>query len=74
MKIKRPQRLTRTRIAFENRQKNIVFHQAVRNAQARANLKMERDRLHGMLHTNINPGLKARVWESRNEISGILGD
>ena len=29
MKIKRPQRLTRTRIAFENRQKNILFHQAV---------------------------------------------
>ena len=74
MKVKRPQRLTRTRVAFETRQKNIAFHQALKNAQDRANLKMERDRLHGMLHDSINPGLKARVWESRNEISTLQGD
>ena len=74
MKIKRSKRLTRVRVGYENRQKNIFFHQAVQNAQARSNLRMERDRLHGMLFQDINPGLKARVWESRNEISNILGD
>ena len=66
--------VTKTRVAFETREKNILFHQAIQKAQARANLRMERDRIHGLLHANINPGLKQRFWESRNEISTILGD
>ena len=73
-KIKRPRGYTRTRIAFETREKNIHFHHAVRKAQDRANLRMERDRLTGLLHTNINPGLTRRVHEARGEISTILGD
>ena len=66
--------LTKARVAFETREKNIHFHHAIQKAQARANLRMERDRIHGLLHSNINPGLKQRFWESRNEISNILGD
>ena len=65
---------TRARIAFETREKNLHFHHAVKRAQARANLRMERDRLHGMLHGNINPGLRERVYQARGEISSILGD
>ena len=73
-KIKRPTGYTRTRIAFETREKNIHFRQAVQKAQDRANLRMERDRLTGLLHTNINPGLARRVYEAKGEISSILGD
>ena len=70
---KRPN-LTLTRIAFETRQKNIHFRNAVRTAQDRANLRQERDRLHGMLQTSINPGLREKVYHARGEISSILGD
>ena len=73
-KIKRPTGYTRTRIAFETREKNIHFRQAVQKAQDRANLRMERDRLTGLLHTSINPGLARRVYEAKGEISSILGD
>ena len=72
--IKRPRGYTKNRIAFETREKNIHFHHAVRRAQDRANLRMERDRLTGLLHTNINPGLTRRVYEAKGEISSILGD
>ena len=73
-KIKRPTGYTRTRIAFETREKNIHFRQAVQKAQDRANLRMERDRLTGLLHTNINLGLARRVYRAKGEISSILGD
>ena len=72
--IKRPKGYTKTRIAFETREKNIHFHHAVQKAQDRANLRMERDRLTGLLHTNINPGLARRIYEAKGEISSILGD
>ena len=67
-------RTTRARMAFETRAKNLDFHHAVRRAQDRANLRMERDRLTGLLHTNINPGLRERMTAVRENISGILGD
>ena len=70
--IKRPRGYTKDRIAFETREKNI--RQAVQRAQARANLRMERDRLHGLLHTHINPGLRETIHETKGEISSILGD
>ena len=72
--IKRPIGYTKDRIAFETREKNIHFRQAVQRAQARANLRMERDRLHGLLHTHINPGLRETIHETKGEISSILGD
>lgn len=62
------------RVAFENREKNIMWRRAVQNAQNRANLRMERDRLTGLLHTNINPGLKEKMYQAKGEISSILGD
>ena len=69
-----PKQYTKIRKAFEERQQNILFHRAVRNAQDRANLRMERDRLHGLLHTSINPGLRERVNKAKIDISTILGD
>ena len=65
---------TKARIQFETRAKNIEWHRAMQMTQARANLRMERDRLHGLLHSSINPGLKEKMFEARNEISSILGD
>ena len=38
-----PKQYTKIQKAFEERQQNILFHRAVRNAQDRANLRMERD-------------------------------
>jgi len=73
-RIKRPGNYTRARLAFETREKNIHFSQAVKRAQDRANLKMERDRLHGLLQTSIHPGLREKVYHARGEISSILGD
>ena len=73
-KVKRPRDYTRARIVFETREKNIHFHHAVRRAQDRANLRMERDRLTGLLHTNVNPGLTRRISEAKGDISRILGD
>ena len=72
--IKRPRGYTRARIAFETREKNIHFHHAVRRVQDRANLRMERGRLTGLLHTNANPGLTRRIYEAKGDISRILGD
>ena len=65
---------TKLRVSFENREKNIMWRRAVQNAQNRANLRMERDRLTGLLHTNINPGLTRRVYEAKGDINRILGD
>ena len=62
------------RVQFENREKNIQWRQAVKRAQDRSQLRDERDRLNGMLHANINPGLTRRVYEAKGEISRILGD
>ena len=73
-RIRRPRQYTNIRKAFEERQKNILFHRAVHNAQQRANLRTERDRLHGMLYTHMNPGLTRRVYEAGHSISNILGD
>ena len=38
--IKRPKGYTKSRIAFETREKNIHFHHAVQKAQDRANLRI----------------------------------
>ena len=65
---------TKQRVSFENREKNIMWRRAVQNSQNRANLRMERDRLTGLLHTNINPGLARRVYEAKGDINRILGD
>ena len=73
-KTKRPKRTTRARIAFETRAKNLDFYHSIKRAQDRGNLRMERDRLTGLLHTNINPGLRERMAAVREDISGILGD
>ena len=74
MKGQKKKSYTRMRVSFENREKNIVWRRAVQNAQNRANLRMERDRLTGLLHTNINPGLREKVYSAKGEITSILGD
>ena len=65
---------TKMRVQFETREKNIHWRQAVKRAQDRSQLRDERDRLTGLLHTSINPGLTRRVYEAKGEISRILGD
>ena len=69
-----PKNLTKTRRMFEDRVKNINFRNAIIHAQHRHNLKMERDRLHGLLYTNLNPALLERVKQDGNRIFEIVGN
>ena len=71
---RRPKLYTSIRKAHEERSKNILFSRAVRNAQDRAHLRNERDRLHGLLYTQLNPGLHGRIFEAGRDITRILGD
>ncbi len=72
--IKRPRVLTKARVAFETRTKNVLFQRAVQQAQDRTNMKMERNRLHGLLHTSLPPGLREKTMSSGRALTDILGD
>ena len=72
--MKKTRRHTRLRMAHEAHHANLDWKKGIMMAQKRANLRMERDRLHGMLYTHINPGLIEQVRGVRGEITRILGD
>ena len=65
---------SKIRRAVETREKNINFRNAIIRAQHRHNLKMERDRLHGLLHTQLSPALHQRVLSDGNRIYAIVGN
>ena len=72
--VVRPKAYTKIRRAFEEREKNINFRNALVRAQHRGNLKMERDRLHGLLYTQLNPALHEKVRADGNRIYEIVGN
>ena len=59
-KIPKTSALTLRRLRFENYNKNLDFLTKMKDAQLRANLRDERDRLKAMLNNRI-PGLNERV-------------
>ena len=63
---------TKARIKFETREKNIMWRRAVKRAQDRAQLRNERDRLTGLLHGSVTPGLAHRINQEKMDISRIL--
>ena len=62
------------RRAFEEREKNINFRNALIRAQHRHNLKNERDRLHGLLYTSLSPALHEKVRRDGNMIFQMVGN
>ena len=65
---------SKIRRRFEEREKNINFRNAIVRAHHRHNLKMERDRLHGLLYTQLSPALHERINQQGNAIFQIVGN
>ena len=58
----------------EEREKNLNFSRAIVHAQHRHNLKAERDRLHGLLYTQLSPALHEKIRDDGNRIFQIVGN
>ena len=58
----------------EEREKNLNFSRAIVHAQHRHNLKCERDRLHGLLYTQLSPALHEKIRDDGNRIFQIVGN
>ena len=70
----RPTRMGKIRRIVEEREKNINFRNAIVRAQHRHNLRIERDRLHGLLYTQLSPALHEKVRADGNMIFQIVGN
>ena len=63
---------TRMRKGYETRIANIRFRDAILQSQQRANLKSERDRLHGLLYHEVTPALHERIRTETDDIKTML--
>ena len=71
---KRRPKMGKFRRIAEEREKNLNFSRAIVHAQHRHNLKAERDRLHGLLYTQLSPALHEKIRDDGNRIYQIVGD
>ena len=68
----RRSKLTRMRQKAELRAKNVMFLKQVRESKGRASLRVEQDRLHGLLYQQISPALRQQVHRRGYEISKLM--
>ena len=61
-------RATTLRRRAELRAKNLMFLKQVRESKDRATLRVEQDRLHGLLYQQISPALRERVLARRTQM------
>ena len=63
---------TRMRKGYDQRIANIRFRDAIIQSQQRANLKAERDRLHGLLYHQVTPALHEKINTDLSQIKTLL--
>ena len=63
---------TKIRKRAEERVANIRFRDAIVKSQHRANLRAERDRLHGLLYHQLHPALHEKISTDATQIRQML--